>query len=187
MSFARITLALTIVAVTFASAAWTNEGKLREILDKGNRMGHMLRDNSIQLSEDTRKELKDAYVAFSEEANRRIAEMGDKGKSTAEKYLSEIRDRTPEALQSKDAARREAENLLKSSKKQIQSFAKSVSNTAGHAGSSVKGAAKEGSASVKGHAKEGAANIKDAAVDGAETVKHYTHEAYEKAKHIFGA
>lgn len=187
MSFARIVTILVVVAVTFASAAWTNEGKLREILDKGNRMGHMLKDKSIQLSEDTRNELSHAYVAFSEEANHRINQMGGKGQTTAEKYLKEIRNRTPEPLKSKDAALKEANNLLKSSKRQMRSFAKSVSNTAENAGSNVKGAAMSSGSSIKGAAMSSGSSIKGAAIDGAETVKHFSHEAYERAKHIFGA
>lgn len=152
----------------FACAALATTGEdlnaqLKDILDRGHKMGTYLKDNTIEMSENTRKSMTDTYVAYSEEANRKIAELGSNGKTSANKYLEELQKCVPPAFKSSDEARKEVDSFLTESRNNLAHFGRKVSDGANDAASGVKGAI----------------------LDGAESMKGFSADMYEKAKRFF--
>lgn len=194
------TRALPSVYARGFSNASQDPNPLKEYLEKGHKMGLLLKDKSASMSEDMRNSLREAYIAYSMEASRKISEMGDNGRKTADNLLKDITNQVPEQLKSTEAAQQEAEKLLNESKERIASLTKELKDRgadavagASQASSSVMGTVvdtvKQGAGVVGETVKQGAEVVGDTVKQGAgavgDTVKSTTTDMYERAKKLF--
>lgn len=176
-----------------------SDDQLKDLLERGYKMGEILKEESFEISGEMRDQLQDAYIHYSEEASHKIEELGNDGKNIADSILRDVKERVPQQLRSKEAAQHEAEALLNEAKTKVadlgqkfkqrgqeamdrgKSFGEDIANKGKAAGDEIKGSA--------GHASERGESVRDAAGsalhEGKEAVKDITSDLYKKAKNLF--